>query len=810
MNQLQFRLITAAVAALSCLILGILAYRKDKSSPLHKYFAFFNLSLGIWNISDFAIAVGSADWALFLDRLSYVWATLIVPSFVFLSSEFAHRPVRSRWVKYMIWGPGIFLLGSAFSPWLIEGVKTDPNFVEIPGPLYGVFALYLLWWIGYGVVQVFMGYRAAIGGRKNQLRYVFLGFFFGFLAALDYLITMAFPNLPPYYYVLEATYTTIIFFAIVKHRLMDINLVFRYVTIYLLFAISLAIPFSAIAILLRSGVIVFLCFVIALIVGPIIEKKAIGTFRRFVDKLPPFRGRYQFLTEVPGFQKAISNSANVKHWAQNVVDSLNRLIEIENAVAYIYDASNEMFMAAAVHGTDLSQMVYSSPKAGDPLIKHLMVSHRILQKEYVDFEVSPSDRQGVIGSLSLIKAQVCIPFFNGEQMIGFVSIGRKFKRGNFLFKSTHIKIEAMRDIIESSPAFSRNFIYVHDLLLKELSGRDLKTITAEDVSNGFNRLVNKMNWAEQLPKQDLVDLRSEGLALWNRLITRKTKTENPLTPLEMATLNASILAWLYRKELINFHEEESFNDEDLKAIWGLIQGAESSLMVILVTLAGQMKTAEWAHDLRHPFLKGSFKMLDDILAGNQGPLTPKMAETLATMRTDALYVEKHISNLVSPETASALNITKTSTNALLKSIDVRFRYFASVSEIDFRILVPETDVHVYCDVEAIRYRVFNNLVDNAIRHTPPGGHVEIGYSPNGAKVTCFVKNVGGTPIPSEIIPHLFERGSRNKQSRSGKIGLSGLGLFNVAKVIEAHQGTIGVKSSTNEGTIFEFTLPKAM
>lgn len=89
--------------------------------------AFFNLSLGIWNISDVAIAVGPPDWSLFLDRLSYVWATLMVPSFVFLSSEFANRPVRSRWVKRMIGWPGIFILGSAFTPWLIEGVKRPPT-----------------------------------------------------------------------------------------------------------------------------------------------------------------------------------------------------------------------------------------------------------------------------------------------------------------------------------------------------------------------------------------------------------------------------------------------------------------------------------------------------------------------------------------------------------------------------------------------------------------------------------------------------------------------------------------------------------
>ncbi|MBK8651612.1 MAG: ATP-binding protein [Elusimicrobia bacterium] len=59
------------------------------------------------------------------------------------------------------------------------------------------------------------------------------------------------------------------------------------------------------------------------------------------------------------------------------------------------------------------------------------------------------------------------------------------------------------------------------------------------------------------------------------------------------------------------------------------------------------------------------------------------------------------------------------------------------------------------------------------------------------------------------MPHLFERGSPSKRPTPGETGLAGLGLFNVVKVLSAHGGKIGVKSSKEEGTVFEFTLPLA-
>jgi len=308
-----------------------------------------------------------------------------------------------------------------------------------------------------------------------------------------------------------------------------------------------------------------------------------------------------------------------------------------------------------------------------------------------------------------------------------------------------------------------------------------------------------------------LQLHSEGLSLLDRLKSRTADHVTALMPIEESTLNAAVLAYFYQAELRGYWREDNFNDEDTKALSGLVQGAEGALMVIFVTLAGQMKSVEWAHDLRHPFVKGSFRVLDALLTGKMGPLTPDQYHALAHIQADAKFVESRITDLVSPENSGIIKKKQININDLLRSVGERYRYFAGISGIDFRLVTPPEDVWVQCDAELIQYRVFNNLLDNAMRHTPQGGVVELGVRSIAREplAHCYVRNVGGAPIPAEALPHLFERGSPSKRPTSGEMGLVGLGLFNVAKVLAVHGGKIDVKSSKEEGTVFEFTLPLA-
>jgi len=99
-----------------------------------------------------------------------------------------------------------------------------------------------------------------------------------------------------------------------------------------------------------------------------------------------------------------------------------------------------------------------------------------------------------------------------------------------------------------------------------------------------------------------------------------------------------------------------------------------------------------------------------------------------------------------------------------------------------------------------------NLVENAVKYTPPGGAVGLSLSKK-ADWAFFEVSDTGVGIPPENLPHIFDRFYRVDKSRARAQGGSGLGLSIAKWIAEAHGGAIRVTSQVGEGTTFRVTLP---
>jgi signal transduction histidine kinase len=110
------------------------------------------------------------------------------------------------------------------------------------------------------------------------------------------------------------------------------------------------------------------------------------------------------------------------------------------------------------------------------------------------------------------------------------------------------------------------------------------------------------------------------------------------------------------------------------------------------------------------------------------------------------------------------------------------------------------------DVQKIG-RVLNNLLDNAVRHTPAGGAVSVSATEEIDCVRIEVRDTG-EGIEAHDLPHVFERFYRGEKSRSRATGGAGLGLAIASGIVEAHSGQIGVDSAPGRGTSVWFTLPR--
>lgn len=105
-------------------------------------------------------------------------------------------------------------------------------------------------------------------------------------------------------------------------------------------------------------------------------------------------------------------------------------------------------------------------------------------------------------------------------------------------------------------------------------------------------------------------------------------------------------------------------------------------------------------------------------------------------------------------------------------------------------------------------RAVLNLLDNAVKFTPPGGRIEIAVRSENDTAVLEVRD-NGMGISAEALPHIFERFYREDSSRSRAIEGAGLGLSLVEWIVRQHQGRVSVTSRPKQGSTFRVELPLA-
>jgi two-component system phosphate regulon sensor histidine kinase PhoR len=105
-------------------------------------------------------------------------------------------------------------------------------------------------------------------------------------------------------------------------------------------------------------------------------------------------------------------------------------------------------------------------------------------------------------------------------------------------------------------------------------------------------------------------------------------------------------------------------------------------------------------------------------------------------------------------------------------------------------------------------QVLVNLIDNALRHTPAGGRVEVEVRPQDGSAALIVRDTG-VGIPYNDLPHIFERFYVVDRSRAREAAGTGLGLSIVKQIVEAHGGTVSADSQFGLGATLTCVFPAA-
>jgi two-component system sensor histidine kinase/response regulator len=208
-----------------------------------------------------------------------------------------------------------------------------------------------------------------------------------------------------------------------------------------------------------------------------------------------------------------------------------------------------------------------------------------------------------------------------------------------------------------------------------------------------------------------------------------------------------------------------------------------------------------AHELRSP-IGGAQSLLRTLVRGLAGELNEKQKEILGRVEVRLDGLMELVNDLLSLAASKTLEADKplesVSLCPLLQGMVDRFSVEGGSKQVSLSLKAPEKNLSVRATEDGLE-TVFTNLIGNAIKYTPAGGHVEITVTDYPEIVQIAVADTGIG------IPQFF----RAKNARRSGITGTGLGLSIVKQFVERFGGKIEVHSVEGEGTTFTVALVKS-
>jgi signal transduction histidine kinase len=447
---------------------------------------------------------------LFWGRMGFATSGIIPAAFLIFAFLFPREQRIISLNKLILLGlPAILFFGLSFSNLIVYSLGNGSR-MFIYGPFYPFFSIYLVGYILMGFLFLIGTYKSSIGIERLQVKYCLLGMFFTSSLGLinNLFLPMAgisrFNWLGPFFTVIMLGFTA---YSIIKLRLMDINIVLKKGTTYVLLMLLLFIPSILLIILsqklffkeinyLFSAIILSLLLLVAFFFHQIKP----GT-EKAVEYLL-FKNKYDYRETLGKFSKAMVSILDLQSLSKRIIDTIAQTMGVEKASLFLMNEEKGGYVLQESRNIKMASQTPLLPK-GDPLPCYLQKTGEIIVREELIKGVNLPELKSVIEQMGLLGAEVSIPLISKNQLTGMINLSQKFDKDIYY----HEDIELLSTLANQTTIAIENANLYEDLKKSKSYMRradrlaSLGTLTAGLAHEIRNPLVAIKTFTQLLPER---------------------------------------------------------------------------------------------------------------------------------------------------------------------------------------------------------------------------------------------------------------------------------------------------------------------
>jgi signal transduction histidine kinase len=432
MSGVPFFALSGLVNGLSATLLGLFVISKSARDKRHQSYFLTCLFLAAWSFAYFQWLLSTDPArALFWTRAFMAAAVFIPPSALHHLLELLDRKIPYKFIlaNYVI---SIFLFFTNFDSWLVAGVrpKGDVPYWPDPGLLFHVHFVQIVALSAVGFWILWREHRASEGLRRNQIKFLLIAEGIGWPGAFtNYPLWYDIPILP-YGNILVSVYAGIFAYAIVRYRLLDIEIILKKSLIYALLLLVLLIPCYLVVIWGQQAAFGSINYTFSLstlllfiIVGFLFPKVRFRTEEALERVL--FQKRVDYRETLLRSSREMVSIIDLENLSNSLVKTVSRALGTEAASLYLLDETKGVYNLKANTGQEKNGYSEAMLPKDDPLVQRLTGNQEGIVKEELEMVQDKTLGLQVAKKMGEIEAEISVPIISKEKLIGILNLSHK-------------------------------------------------------------------------------------------------------------------------------------------------------------------------------------------------------------------------------------------------------------------------------------------------------------------------------------------------------------------------------------------------